>query len=174
MTETTILTSGTASTRVRHELIVAHDVVMTGSGRQQLSAMALKAKAAIGADGLEVLADRGYFSGEEILACERAGITQCPSPSPRAPRDEPVRQAGLHLYSRPGCLSLPRRPAPAQAHDDDRERTCGLVSCQACAIKPQYRGAPLRHQRSLVRLHPLDETAEERPNRDQPPRPPTT
>ena len=29
----------------------------------------------MGADGLEVLADRGCFSGEEILACERAGIT---------------------------------------------------------------------------------------------------
>ena len=37
--------------------------------------MAVKAKAAMGADGLEVLADRGYFSGAEILACERAGIT---------------------------------------------------------------------------------------------------
>ena len=28
-----------------------------------------------GADGLTVLADRGYFSGEEVVACEVAGIT---------------------------------------------------------------------------------------------------
>jgi hypothetical protein len=29
----------------------------------------------MGRDDLSVLADRGYFSGEEILACEQAGIT---------------------------------------------------------------------------------------------------
>jgi indole-3-glycerol phosphate synthase len=32
--------------------------------------MAGQAKAAMGADTLDVLADRGYFSGEEVLACE--------------------------------------------------------------------------------------------------------
>ena len=29
-----------------------------------------KAKAAMGVERLDVLADRGYFSGEEIVACE--------------------------------------------------------------------------------------------------------
>jgi transposase len=58
-----------------HHLIVAHDVVMTGSDRQQLAVMSEKAKAAMGVEHLEVLADRGYFSGEEILACEEAGVT---------------------------------------------------------------------------------------------------
>ena len=37
--------------------------------------MAGQAKAAMGADTLDVLADRGYFSGEEILACEALGVT---------------------------------------------------------------------------------------------------
>ncbi len=58
-----------------HHLIVAHDVVMTGSDRQQLASISEKAKAAMGADALDVLADRGYFSGEEILACEDLGVT---------------------------------------------------------------------------------------------------
>jgi transposase len=53
-----------------HHLIVAHEVVMTGSDREQLASMAGKAKDAMGVDALDVLADRGYFSGEEILACE--------------------------------------------------------------------------------------------------------
>ena len=37
--------------------------------------MAKRTKAALKADKLEVVADRGYFKSEEILACEEAGIT---------------------------------------------------------------------------------------------------
>src|SRR5687767_200857 len=37
--------------------------------------MAKRAKAVLGAEMLEAVADRGYFNGEEILACEQAGIT---------------------------------------------------------------------------------------------------
>jgi hypothetical protein len=37
--------------------------------------MARRAREAIGGDTLTVLADRGYFKGEEILACDDAGIT---------------------------------------------------------------------------------------------------
>ncbi len=37
--------------------------------------MSRQAKEAIGTDKLEVVADRGYFKGEEILACDKAGIT---------------------------------------------------------------------------------------------------
>lgn len=40
-----------------HHLIVAHDAIMIGSDRQQLTAMSEKAKAAMGVDGLEMLAD---------------------------------------------------------------------------------------------------------------------
>jgi hypothetical protein len=32
-------------------------------------------KATLEAANLDVVADRGYFNGEEILACEEAGIT---------------------------------------------------------------------------------------------------
>ncbi len=58
-----------------HHLIVAHEVVMTGSDKQQLANMAGQAKEAMGVERLDVLADRGYFSGEEILACEALGAT---------------------------------------------------------------------------------------------------
>ena len=59
----------------KHHLIVAHEVTNEGSDRAQLSSMAKQAKAAFGADTLEVVADRGYFGGEQILACDKAGIT---------------------------------------------------------------------------------------------------
>ncbi len=58
-----------------HHLIVAHEVIMTGSDRRQLANMASRAKDAMGVERLDVLADRGYFSGEEILACEALGAT---------------------------------------------------------------------------------------------------
>ena len=37
--------------------------------------MATQTKAALETDRLDVVADRGYFDGEEILACHEAGIT---------------------------------------------------------------------------------------------------
>ncbi len=64
-----------AAVDTTHHLIVAHEVTNQGHDRAQLAAMSKKAKAALGTDELEVLADAGYFSGEEILACDEADIT---------------------------------------------------------------------------------------------------
>ena len=58
-----------------HHLIVAHDVVNVGHDRTQLASMAMQAKAAVDEENVEVLADRGYYKGPEILACEQSGIT---------------------------------------------------------------------------------------------------
>jgi hypothetical protein len=57
-----------------NHLIVTHDVTTTGSDRSQLAKMAKAAKAVLGTDKLEAVADRGYYHSEEILACEQAGI----------------------------------------------------------------------------------------------------
>ena len=66
---------------VEHHLIVSHDVVNTGSDRHQLANMAKQARDALGVDELTAVADRGYFTGEQILACEGAGIsTYLPKP----------------------------------------------------------------------------------------------
>ena len=59
----------------KHHLVVAHKVTNVGSDRSQLARMAKRTKATLNADNLDVVADRGYFSSAEILACERAGIT---------------------------------------------------------------------------------------------------
>ena len=57
-----------------NHLIVTHEVTNTGSDRSQLANMAKQAKAVLEVDELEAVADRGYYHGEEILACEQAGI----------------------------------------------------------------------------------------------------
>ena len=64
-----------ASVDTKHHLIVAHEVTNEGTDRAQLSRMAKQTKTALAAESLDVVADRGYFSSEEILACEEAGIT---------------------------------------------------------------------------------------------------
>jgi hypothetical protein len=58
-----------------HHLIVAHEVINVGNDRAQLAAVSAMAKEMLEAETLEVVADRGYFDSEEILACDRAGIT---------------------------------------------------------------------------------------------------
>ena len=59
----------------KHHLIVAHEVTNVGHDRTQLFAMAKQARSATGTEDLTVVADRGYFKGEEILECDQAGMT---------------------------------------------------------------------------------------------------
>ena len=56
-------------------IIVAHEVTNVGSDRSQLANTAQAAKSALQTEKLDAVADRGYFNGKEILACEQAGIT---------------------------------------------------------------------------------------------------
>ena len=64
-----------SAVEAKHHLIVAHEVTTFGYDRDALSAMAIAARDAMGADEIEAVADKGYFKSEEILVCEAAGIT---------------------------------------------------------------------------------------------------
>jgi transposase len=59
----------------KHHLIVAHEVTNVGNDRAQLHKMALTAREAMGKKRFKAFADRGYFSGTELKACEDDGIT---------------------------------------------------------------------------------------------------
>ena len=58
----------------KHHLIVAHEVTNVGDDRAALHSMAVQAREAMGEAALTAIADRGYFKGAEIAACEDAGI----------------------------------------------------------------------------------------------------
>ena len=64
-----------AAVDTRNHLIVAHEVTNVGTDRHQLSNMAEQARTEMGVETLDAVADRGYYAGEEIRACEEAGIT---------------------------------------------------------------------------------------------------
>jgi hypothetical protein len=92
----------------QHHLIVAHEVTNIGNDRSQLSTMARQAQEATGVSDLTAIADRGYFKGEEILACEATGVTPLvPKPlTSGAKADGLVRQAGFPLRRGRRRLSL--------------------------------------------------------------------
>ena len=64
-----------AAVDTENHLIVAHEVTNVGTDRHQLSNMAEQARTEMGVETLDAVADRGYYEGEEIKACEEAGIT---------------------------------------------------------------------------------------------------
>jgi transposase len=80
---------------IDHHLIVAHDVVQTGSDRAQLEPMGQQAKQALGVDELDVIADRGYFSADQIKDCSDAGIT----PTLPKPQTSSNRKRGMFVKS---------------------------------------------------------------------------
>jgi len=55
-----------------------HEVTNVGTDRSQLAHVAKETKATLETESLDVVADRGYFNGEEILACEQAGQSAQP------------------------------------------------------------------------------------------------
>jgi transposase len=59
----------------QHHLILAHEVTNQGHDHHQLANMAKQSKDILGKDDLTVVADRGYYTGEEIKACDDEGIT---------------------------------------------------------------------------------------------------
>ena len=58
----------------KQHLIIAHEVTNASNDRAQLAHVSMQAKEAIATDKLAVVADRGYYSGEEIKACDDANI----------------------------------------------------------------------------------------------------
>jgi hypothetical protein len=134
----------------QHHLIVTHEVTNSGSDRAQLARMALQAKEVLGADHLDAVADRGYFSGTEILACEQANITvTLPKPMTSAAKSKGrfVKQDFVHLttedaYRCPAGEKLTRRFSCVEN---------GMVlhrywtsACYGCPIKPQCTTGPER------------------------------
>src|ERR1700731_206118 len=124
-----------------HHLIVAHEVTNDGSDRAQLANIACQAKAVLGVDELQVVADRGYFSSERILACDQAGITVT-LPRPTTSGIEAKGRFGKQDFVYLSAEDVYRCPVGEKLayHYTNEEK--GLVlhrywtnACQSCAIK---------------------------------------
>ena len=61
--------------------------------------MALKAQKATGNEEITVLADRGYFNGDQVLACQNTGVLPC-IPLPCIPKTLTSSSAKRGLFTR--------------------------------------------------------------------------
>jgi transposase len=127
----------------RHHLIIAHEVTNLGTDRSQLSPMAKAAKATLGVEKLDAVADRGYFSGGEILACDSAGITVT-RPKPMTSNAKAQGRFGKQDFRYVAAEDVYVCPAGQKLAYSFTSEDKGLVlsryrtsACQSCAIKHQ-------------------------------------
>ena len=132
-----------AAVDAEHHLIVAHEVTNVGHDRGQLANMAGQAKAAMGSESLDVLADRGYFDGEEVLACEALGAT------PYVPKPLTSNAKADGRFGKQDFVYLPEEDAwrcPAgerltwrftSVEQGQNFDIYWSSNCSGCALKPQ-------------------------------------
>jgi transposase len=134
-----------------HHLIVAHEVTNQGHDRSELQPMALKAKDAIGCEEITALADRGYFSGDQVLACEGTGVlpivpkTETSSGTKRGffTRADFVYDAAQDHYTCPAGAKLTKATRRAD-HAEDFDFYRHLSACFTCPLKPKCTPTKLR------------------------------
>jgi len=151
-----------AAVDTKHHLIVAHEVTNVGTDRTQLSAMGKKTKGALKTGTLDVVADRGYFNGEEILACDEAGITvTLPKPltsgskaKGRFGKQDFVYLAADDVYRCPAGEHLVYRYTNQE--NGRTLRRYWTTACQGCAIKERCTTGKQRRITRWEHEHVLD------------------
>ncbi len=127
----------------KHHLIVAHQVSNVGSDRRQLSTMAQEAKTVLDTKKLKVVADKGYYNGEEIRNCELAGIV----PYVAKPKTSPNKAKGLFdrsafKYIKQAdeyeCPAGERLTCRTECKDKGKDiKRYWTSACSSCAIKAE-------------------------------------
>ncbi len=142
-----------AAVDATHHLIVAHEVTNVGHDRYLLAEMGAKAKAASGVERLQVLADRGYFDSQEVLACEALGV------EPYVPKPLTSNAKAEGRFGKQDFVYLPqedvyRCPAGERLTRRFASEEAGLLmhkywtgACGACRLKPQCTTGPVRRVR---------------------------
>lgn len=127
-----------------HHLIVAHEVTNVGNDRTQLVSMGQKALDATGCEEITALADRGYFNGEEVLACEGTGVVPCVPKTLTSGNTKRglftgqdfVYDAENDRYTCPAGQHLTKGKVRSDRRDNiDHYRN--LTACLTCALKPR-------------------------------------
>jgi transposase len=133
-----------------HHLIIHHEVTNVGSDRSQLASTATAAKEVLDADKLDAVADRGYFNGEEIKACDDAGITvTLPKPMTSGAKSEGrfgkqdfVYKPEEDVYRCPAGETL--RYHYTKVDKGQKYRMYWTTACGKCPLKSQCTTAKLR------------------------------
>ena len=151
-----------AAVEPEHHLIVAHEVTNVGSDRAQLAAMAERARDAMDTEELAAVADRGYFSGTQIVDCEEAGITAyVPKPltssgrkTGRFSKQDFVYEPEHDQYRCPAGEALTWRFVSVE-HGLNLN-VYWATACKDCSIKAQCTTGPERRIKRWEREEVLD------------------
>jgi transposase len=134
-----------------HHLIVAHEVINQGYDRHQLAPMAFKAQQATGCAQVTVLADRGYFSGDQVLSCEGTGVapivpkvlTSSGTKRGLFARQDFIYDAEHDHYTCPAGAKLTKIHRRVD-HTEDFDRYRHLSACVTCLLRPRCTPTPRR------------------------------
>jgi transposase len=134
----------------QHHLIVAHEVTNVGTDRHQLANMAEQAREEMAVETLDVVADRGYYEGGEIRACEEAGITVT-LPKPMTSGAKAAGRFGKQDFIYVAADDVYRCPAGERLtyHFQSEEhgktiRRYWASTCETCALKARCTTGPER------------------------------
>ena len=148
--EVRIFVQQLAAVDTTNHLIVAHEVTNVGIDKSHLANMANQAKVALEAENLEAFADRGYFKGEEILACDEAGITVT-LPKPQTSEAKSEGRFGKQDFRYVAEEDIYVCPTGEKLTHHFTNEENGLVlhhywtnACRACALKAQCTKGPQR------------------------------
>ena len=149
----------------KHHLIVAHETINIGSDRGQLHTMARQAREAMGGETLTGVADRGYYYGEPIRACEQDGI-EVYVPKPQTSGSKKAGRFGKQDFQYDAQNDQYRCPAGAilpYRYDGMEEgkplRVYFTSACQGCSIKARCTPAKERRIRRWKHEAVLDRVA---------------
>jgi transposase len=148
-----------------HHLIVAHEVTSSGSDRGQLVKMASKARLAVGSEEITIVADRGYYSGEQLLECANIGITTyVPKPltSSGTKRGFFIKQDFIYDAKNDVYVCPAGQQLTKGAHRSDRQSTevnfyRNLTACPDCNLKSRCTTEKLRRIRRWEHEDVLDD-----------------
>ena len=125
----------------KHKLILDHAVTNQVTDRSLLSQMAKRARQALGVDELDVLADMGYYDGQQVKDCLDKGIT------PYIPKPDTSANKKLGLFTKKDfrydpeldcywCPAEEKLTFRFQREEKGRERRYyATPACGGCALK---------------------------------------
>jgi transposase len=128
----------------KYHLIVAHDVTNT-TDRNQLFRMGKQAQEAVGINELTVLADKGYFSSQDIMDAQDAGMTPLVSRFDTSGNDKKgffkkslfLYDVEKDLYLCPAEQELSPRGTVTDKGLLYRSYSCSIKICRVCSMKTE-------------------------------------
>jgi radical SAM protein with 4Fe4S-binding SPASM domain len=135
----------------KHKLIVEQHVANAGSDLGLLAQTAAAARELLGVERIEAVADKGYYKGEDIAACEEVGVTPYVARPRRGAavfegrfaKDEFAYDAAGDFYRCPGGHRLD----PVHRSEKNGHRSMhysNSQACRGCPLKPQCTGGSMR------------------------------